>query len=508
MRKLKNRFIVSFILVCLLTVIYFANDKINPINTDFKYFQAESDRLVLASIATTREDGKIPSAYGLGYITSLHSNSVRDYKLFFPITGWNTADGKVVDGYCVDINGLGFSKNNYTVKYLKKGITVRFENGLQYKISNVNIEGNTLYVQLDTREIISSQTCGDITNVTLYDESGEKLPGVLFEDYVSQIGLQGKVISIVSKFLPQRYIYSTLKVGCCFALAMCVVITTYLLAKKYDKLFAICYFVVFRLSPWVANFAKSIYWVQFTWSIPFIFGLILSIEHYKKYHKLRLAGVFISIFVKCRCGYEYITFIMIGTILPLICDRIQNLIDKNRKAFTAYTKRIFITGLIALAGFATALVIHSSTRGGGDVFVGIKRIYEQDILRRTLGGNVADFDSDVARSIQASLGEVLGMYFDFSNQIIMSIPGSLFIPLMSISAAFTVIAILDKSKDKTCVVFYFMSFISSITWFVLGKQHSYVHPHMNYVCWYYWFIPAMFYMIVKGIVDIKNRIIK
>ena len=38
---------------------------------------------------------------------------------------------------------------------------------------------------------------------------------------------------------------------------------------------------------------------------------------------------------------------------------------------------------------------------------------------------------------------------------------------------------------------------TTLSWFILGKAHSYVHTHMNYVLWYFGFIQICLYIIIK-----------
>ena len=42
---------------------------------------------------------------------------------------------------------------------------------------------------------------------------------------------------------------------------------------------------------------------------------------------------------------------------------------------------------------------------------------------------------------------------------------------------------------------------TTLSWFVLGKAHSYIHTHMNYVLWYFGFVQISIYIIIKFICE-------
>ena len=46
-----------------------------------------------------------------------------------------------------------------------------------------------------------------------------------------------------------------------------------------------------------------------------------------------------------------------------------------------------------------------------------------------------------------------------------------------------------------------MTFLTSVSWFVLAKSHSYVHTHINFVLWYMGYVQVCLYVIVDWIID-------
>ena len=51
------------------------------------------------------------------------------------------------------------------------------------------------------------------------------------------------------------------------------------------------------------------------------------------------------------------------------------------------------------------------------------------------------------------------------------------------------------------VALYIVTFLTSVSWFVLAKSHSYVHTHINFVLWYMGYVQVCLYVIVDWIID-------
>lgn len=324
-------------------------------------------------------------------------------------------------------------------------------------------------------------------------------------NYKSQFGLQGKIFQIFYK-IPVKVIKAVL----CFLLAAVFMSIVILIKKKYSLLLAFCFYITFLLSPWIVNFARNLYWVEFTWFVPMLLGLICSIyPENKRISMICYVGAFVSLFIKCLCGYEYITVIMLAMISFLLVDFFVSCANKDKNKMRILFKHILILGICAVLGFLAALLIHARIRGDRNIIDGLKSIYKNDVLRRTLGGNPANFPrKDLQDSINASIFSVLKRYFTFSafgniDQIISGIPWRCFLPMSILP-----ILIFSYKRKLEDVLLYIVFFITCVSWFVLGKSHSYIHVTMNYVLWYFGFIQVCFYIELKFLFCIAIKCIK
>lgn len=313
-------------------------------------------------------------------------------------------------------------------------------------------------------------------------------------DYSSQIGLQGHIVSFMYNSLHMPF--WLLKLGCCFILSIVLILICYNICFKYNKILGIIFYITFLLSPWVVAFARNLYWVEFTWFLPILFALMLSRDYSKK--KIFIPLIFISIVLKCLCGYEYISTIMLSTISFFIIDLFTVADKQTRKIIL---KTILIVGVICIIAFILVLGIHSILRGEGNIKEGLKSIYKNDILRRTLlTSDDMQFSGLVKESIDATFIETVIKYFKWDTNIILGIDGRYFVLLFVSTFIIALFNIFTKEKDcYTDLIMIIIFLCSTLSWFVLGKSHSYIHTHINYVLWYFGFIQVCIYIVFKFI---------
>lgn len=336
----------------------------------------------------------------------------------------------------------------------------------------------------------------------LESERNDSSYGLIKDDspYVSQVGIQGHMFYFLNHFI--HIPVTILRMGICVLLAIVLILICYFISKKYNKLLGITFYITFLLSPWIIAFAKNLYWVEFTWFLPGLFGLLLSMDYSKKKIYIPLIGL--CIFIKSLCGYEYITSIMLFAIAFFLIDYIS--LKEKRKDIL---KTILITGFTCLLGFFLALLIHGVIRGNGDIITGIKEIYEKDVTRRTLniaGSDMFSYNNELVDSIQASVFSVVKIYFKFTTNIILGIRGELFKMMCFISGVISLYNLKKKEKNaKRDLAMYIVFLAVTLSWIVLGKAHSYIHTHMNFVLWYFGFVQICIYIIVKQALNfIKN----
>lgn len=324
--------------------------------------------------------------------------------------------------------------------------------------------------------------------------------------YQSQYGLHGKIFRHIARHLNYDEAILTLRLICSIAMGMTGAAIMILLASKYNKLFAGVFFVTFWLSPWIVNFANNLYWVEFTWFIPMAVGIFCSLKVNDK--RCRYASyilTFVSIMIKSLCGYEYISVIMMATVGFLFVDFAKAVFSKEKDQAMLVFKVMVVIGIMALLGFAAAICIHAQIRGAGNLLEGIKRIFKEDVLRRTSAKDLNEIASVYWPSLNASIWDTFRKYFHFSTQIITGIDGNLFPMLCIVPICIFGADIKRKKMDIEKISMYVIFFLTSVSWFCLAKGHSFIHIRMNYVLWYFGFIQVCFYIIIEKIISVLRK---
>lgn len=325
---------------------------------------------------------------------------------------------------------------------------------------------------------------------------GDYVAGSSFVPYKSHVGLQGHVFRIAGLFCGERAMGML-----CAAAAAAVFMGIVLVIKaRYGTLMAGCFYITFWLSPWVVNFATHLYWVEFTWFLPMLIGL-LCLQGLASPLRRRLccAGAFAAVLIKCLCGYEYISAVMMGMIAFPLAEWACALAAKDKQKTRQLTISIAAMGVCALLGFGAALLLHGTLRGEGSLGDGLRLILEQDVLRRTAGGDMNQFDPVYWPSFNASVIETLYKYLRFDTQIITGLPGNLF-PLLCVLPL--VLFALEWHKGKLPVrdVTLYAAFgLAAVSWLVLAKSHSFIHTHLNFVLWYFGFVQVCFYVLLDRV---------
>lgn len=504
--KVKKIIKITSIFIIMATILAwnYIYNSIDNKNTGFEKFQDDSEALVIGMIEAKNNKLSIPFRYGLGrYYNS--KGAMFSYNELSKSNYINNGDWKY--GYSKTKPIIVLAENRYTQRVAIKGNSIKFSNGKELKINKVTVNGNYREIHLDTDEVLKYDDYGKLEDARYYNSQGKELETGMISEYPSQYGLQGKIFSRLYKYV---YDISDLNLLCAICTAIVFTIIVFLIARKYNLLMAGCFYITFLLSPWVINFARNLYWVEFTWFIPMIAGLICSIWIDKKWCRiLSYVMVFLSILVKCLCGYEYITTIMLGMISFLLVDLIVAFVKKDRKKANKILITTIIIGVVALLAFCTAIIIHANIKGNGNIIQGIKTIIQNDLLRRTNGADLNDFSQEYWYSFNASIWATIRKYCHFSTEIITGIDGNMF-AIISILPLIIIINNLKKKKyEITDISLYIVFLITTISWHILAKSHSFVHITMNYVLWYFGYIQICFYIILKQVINyIKdNRVI-
>ena len=362
-------------------------------------------------------------------------------------------------------------------RYIQSIIKLDDSIEIKYYGDNFNA-GNTNYVSINLNKYISA-----------------------LGQYKSQYGLQGKIFS----FLDNNFgltVKTFYKINC-FLLALVITLLSFLMTKIFSKSFAFVFIITIVFSPWVVSFARNLYWITFSWFLPALFSWMLYFKISFVHKVIIYIGIFSTCLFKCLSGYEYFSSVLLFATAPYV---FRMLTASSINDFFKYLRLCIYICFVGTIGFTVALLMHAYLRTGGNIISGLNIIWHNDVLRRTHGGNVADFDPVLADSLRATTIQVVKQYILHWNTTVISLPILKHFSFLS----FVVMAILCSFRKNLKYTWKNIALIISfslpaLSWFIMAKSHSFVHTHMNFVLWYMGGVAVMFYIIFESLLIIWNH---
>lgn len=491
----RSRGIGVFIVLMLALAWNYSFNSFDVSNDKFDGFQGDSEALVTKAIQAKKLG--LSNSMGAGLL------SIDTYQGPSGTGGGFDTDDEWIEGYHRTDPAISLRISEFSREYVIPGNYIQFANGEVHQIQwTQERDAVWMTVALDIESPIPYEKLGSLDGARILDENEKEVPYGVVIPYESQYGLQGRIFQHLSEYIDDLDI---LRLYCALGTAFVLLCIVYLIQRKYNRLFAGIYYMVFLLSPWVVNFANNMYWVEFTWFVPMLAGLWCSMKtDSKKRRRGCYCLIFLSILIKSLCGYEYITTVMLGAISFLLIDLLIALYHKDKAKSQLIFRTVFWCGIAALLGFAAAICIHAPIKSGGSIVEGIRMIIQKDVLRRTYGADLNSLEnlSDPEQyALIASAWETLCKYFHFKTEVITGIGGNLFPLLCLLPAVLIIRDVRRKCLDVREAAWYVVFFVTSVSWFVLAKSHSCVHTHMNFVLWYFGFVQSCFYIILKHLID-------
>ncbi|MBD3843072.1 MAG: hypothetical protein IE909_14570 [Campylobacterales bacterium] len=347
------------------------------------------------------------------------------------------------------------------------------------------------------------------------------VPESTFGGYRQSFGLQGYFYAVLDSGFSifgvdsgsKRLFLSKLVTSS--LLALLLVLFIYFVNQNFGIFTAFLTTALLATSQWLVVFSNNLYWMFFLIILPFIVvnsflqfksqGIFPSLE--KRFYILYLL-VFLAVFIKSLAGYEYISTILISTVVPLVFFAIND----GWKLKTFFT-RFVLVGLSGLAGFFTAIFVHLLQLANtlGSFSKGLEHLWYtvakrthgdpntvDEVYRRSLESNVFDVILKYWNGRAFNLDSLLGYggFLNFSSIIIFIIILTIIITSLSflIKSMHT-----DRNKNLAMIAALWFSISAPLSWHLLAKGHSFIHGHMNHVLWYIPFLLIGFAYIGYGL---------
>jgi len=328
------------------------------------------------------------------------------------------------------------------------------------------------------------------------------LPIYGFEPYKSQIGFQGIFFGLIDKVtnFSNKTNINIFRIITSIASATAL---TFILLWFYNQfgIFAsttVLFFLIF--SNWITLFGRNLWWSLWPFYMPMISSLILlEREELKGYsNKVASVTIFFAVLIKCLFnGYEFITTTLIMMVVPLIYYG-----KLKSWKLNVFCKRMIVFSISSILGVLSSLIILFTQISliTGSYYKSYEHII-YSFLRRT-HGDPSKFGEGYQAGLNASTTDVIVKYlkgvaiklkyiFDVNYLPKSNIQFYELIILFLIS---TLLIFLFRNKSKNISINYkkisalsyatWFSILAPFSWFVIFKEHSYDHFHIDCIVWY------------------------
>ncbi len=316
-----------------------------------------------------------------------------------------------------------------------------------------------------------------------YGFLGYPLENGEYYSYFRQVGFQGMYASLIQRITGADLNHSIAYTRAFHSLALALLLAGFLfwVWREFSFSHAAASFVFLVYSPWLTVSARNLYWATWLMFLPFI--LFLLILHFgektgKYAHILSFFTALFTIFLKCACGYEFVSSILIAMVLPFIYYAF-----KNKWGMKKFIRRAFWAGLGGVCGFFTALCLnlYQCFRMLNDFSYSL-RLMAENISKRTGFFSIEQTDKIIRESLDANALLILNTYLTQKEPVLFNFTMSDILILFLI-ALIGALAFDVKRASKALYIISAVSLCAPLSWFVLAKGHSYIHTHINYILW-------------------------
>ena len=301
---------------------------------------------------------------------------------------------------------------------------------------------------------------------------GEGVTNQIYDTYKSQFGLQGHLYDAIYRLTGVRklkfyhLISSTLLAIVFYLLILAVRAELGVGAALGLLLSAIC-------SPWLVGAAKDLYWSPWTWFLPILTAMIVLGKN-KAGDPRWLFAYFLSLLVRFLCGYEYVSTILIAAFIPFVYVSVR-----DRRPLSRFIIEGIRWSVLSISALITAFLIHAIAYSG-NLAQGLALIVK-DAKKRTSG---LPGVSETMESINASRWHILHRYFFEWRQVgPFSFHVSFTTGILVFSTCSLYLCQQPERRGKALGYSFFFSWLAPLSWLILAKQHSFMHPHLIFVLW-------------------------
>lgn len=342
---------------------------------------------------------------------------------------------------------------------------------------------------------VYTQEWGDPQNYVLFQTDAD-ITQLTYQPYLDQSGLQGSFLGIINLTLKVVGISGNIREAILsmllsFLFWLLLLVIAWKLATEIHPLAGFIFISAYMGSPYAVRAANSYYWAVFTWLLPIAVVLLTAKRTYTsdfKNNKLFYCAIALAIIIKCACGFEYTTTVMVMSELPLVFAFFNVETTRERWKVLSTAFKIGISELIgffiALAVWVLQLCNYYDVSNGGDV---------AEKLRIIVGTRIGlvHIEGDGISEAQESFTRIQTVARYFSNEFacieIAGIKvGTFTVILVTIFCVVLAVLILHykhrpKEVQKVIAIAATtaIAYLAPASWLFLASGHAWVHHSLT-----------------------------
>jgi hypothetical protein len=243
-------------------------------------------------------------------------------------------------------------------------------------------------------------------------------------------------------------------------------------------------------SKWTVAYATNLYWM---WGIMYLPMAVVFALHLRKGADAKpMAGllfglVFVTVFSKCSSGYEFVSAVLVSTLVPLGYFAVSK--GWSLKFFVG---RCTLVGLAGVTGFLAAFGLHMlQLRASlGSFAAGIEAMTGRALLR-TSGDPGWVTNKALGQAADSSVLDVIRMRWNYELtdlQTLLGLDGSgivtfthvfwvalLCAAVILLAERFSKVAFERRAASRGLIFATFLAILAPLSWFIFGKAHAYIH---------------------------------
>lgn len=326
--------------------------------------------------------------------------------------------------------------------------------------------------------------------------------------YFTQPGAMASVYSILNLIIPTSAqnkvnIYDFINA---LLNALVFMLFFWWILKEYGLIPSVVTLAFMLISPWLISFGGNIWWIAGSFYMP-VFGMFLLLKANLSEKKILLYLFLLFALKGILTGFEFITCTFLSMFIPVVYYYYY-----NRRTFKEFFVFSFKAGVVSCLSMLVVTVIlifqHKSYHGGYSD--GIQWLFNAFLKRTAEDPNGAGLLED--------LGYIFAVYYWFRDAFEINIFGNMFgIPFAIIVGIVFLNLILlyrmvrknpESRKYKALIFSTALSYLASVSWYTIFKNHARDHMHIDSVCWYMPFLLMGFVCLGVTVNILYKRVIR